>query len=143
MLIPDLNLLLNATNRHSLSYHESRTWWQGALLGSQPIGLCAPVTFGYIRLITNSKIFDQSLSVQEAFADVENWLDSPNTQWLEPDHSHLARVKELLLEAGTGGNLVTDAQIAAYAQQYNGTVCSADVDFRRFRVKWHNPLSAK
>ena len=49
----------------------------------------------------------------------------------------------LLLETGTGGNLVTDAQIAAYAQQYNATICSADSDFRRFDVKWLNPLARR
>jgi uncharacterized protein len=135
--------LLHATNRQSRSHRESRTWWQSTLLGSQPVGLCAPVVFGYIRLATNPKILDQPVSVQEAFTHVKTWLEYSSAQWLEPDHSHLERVKTLLLEAGTGGNLVTDAQIAAYAQQYNGTVCSADVDFRRFRVKWLNPLSAK
>jgi toxin-antitoxin system PIN domain toxin len=143
MLIPDINLLLHAAFRQSPSHHESRTWWQGTLRGSQPVGLCAPVIFGYIRLSTKPKIFDQALSVEQAFADVENWLQFPMTQWLEPDQSHLDRVKSLLLEVGTGGNLVQDAQIAAYAQQYNATICSADADFRRFRVKSLNPLARR
>jgi predicted nucleic acid-binding protein len=83
------------------------------------------------------------LSVEQAFAHVENWMESPVAQWLEPDFSHLDRVKSLLREVGTGGNLVTDAQIAAYGQQYNATICSADSDFRRFRVKWLNPLAPR
>jgi uncharacterized protein len=143
MLIPDVNLLLNATFRQNALHRESRAWWQGTLLGSQPVGLCAPIVFGYIRLSTNPKIFDQALSVQQAFADVENWLESPVAQWLEPDSSHLGRVKEFLLEVGTGGNLVTEAQIAAFGQQYHATICSADSDFRRFRVKWLNPLASR
>lgn len=143
MLIPDVNLLVHASIRQSASYRESRTWWQGILQGSQPVGLCAPVVFGYIRLSTNPRIFAGALSIEQAFADLENWLESPTTQWLEPDSLHLGRVKALLMEVGTGGNLVTDAQIAAYGQQYNATICSADSDFRRFRVKWLNPLSPR
>ena len=143
MLIPDVNLLLQAMFRESATHRESRTWWQEALLGSQPVGLCAPVIFGYIRLSTKPQIFGQALTVQQAFADVENWMEFPVAEWLEPDHLHLERVKAFLVEAGTGGNLVTDAQIAAYAQQYNATICSADSDFRRFAVKWLNPLSSR
>jgi toxin-antitoxin system PIN domain toxin len=143
MLIPDVNVLLDATFHQSASHHESRSWWQGTLQGSQPVGLCPPVIFGYVRLSTNPGIFDRALSVQQAFADVENWLEYPTTQWLEPDHFHLERVKSLLVDVGTGGNLVTDAQIAAYGQQYNATICSADSDFGRFHVKWLNPLSPR
>jgi toxin-antitoxin system PIN domain toxin len=134
MLIPDVNLLLNAMIRQSAYHHESRTWWQSTLSDSQPIGLCAPAVFGYIRLSTNPRVFDQPLSIQQAFIDVDIWLEYPSTQWLEPDEAHLGRVKSFLTEAGTGGNLVTDAQIAAYGQQYNATICSADSDFRRFDV---------
>jgi toxin-antitoxin system PIN domain toxin len=143
MLIPDVNILLNAAFRQSASHPECRAWWQGALQGSQPVGLCAPAIFGYVRLSTKSSIFSEALSVQRAFADVENWMEFPVVQWLEPDSTHLERVKGFLSEAGTGGNLVTDAQIAAYAQQYNATVCTADSDFRRFDVKYLNPLAPR
>jgi predicted nucleic acid-binding protein len=50
-------------------------------------------------------------------------------------------VKAFPLDASTGANLVTNAQIASYGQQYNATICSADRDFRRFDVKWLNPLA--
>ena len=115
MLIPDVNLLLDAAFRQSASHSEARRWWQATLAGSQIIGLCAPAIFGYIRLSTNPRIFAHALAVHEAFADVENWMGFPTTQWLEPDSSHLERVKALLNEVGTSGNLTTDAQIAAYA----------------------------
>jgi len=143
MLIPDVNLLLYATNRRSPSHSDSQKWWHNVLNGSIQVGLCAPVLFAYVRMATNPRIFTHPISVEQAFAYVENWMDHTIVQWLEPDHSHLTRVKTLLLEAGTGGNLVTDAQIAAYGLQYNATICSADFHFSRFQVKWHNPLSVK
>jgi hypothetical protein len=40
-----------------------------------------------------------------------------------------------------GGNLVTDAHLAALAIEHGLTLCSADTDFARFRkLKWENPL---
>jgi hypothetical protein len=141
MIIPDVNLLLYASDHQSPFHNEARKWWQATLHGNTQIGFCAPVIFAFVRLATHPKIFLRPLSVEQAFAHVENWIQFPTAQWLVPDDSHLARVKALLLKAGTGGDLVTDAQVAAYSQQYNGTVYSADLDFSRFRVKWLNPLS--
>jgi len=141
MIIPDVNLLLYAADSLSPFHAEARKWWQRTLQGTTSVGLCAPVIFGYVRLITHPKIFSQHVSVEHAFGHIENWMSFPTAQWLIPDDSHADRVKSLLINTGTGGNLVTDAQIAAYGQQYNGTICSADLDFSRFRVKWLNPLS--
>ena len=44
-------------------------------------------------------------------------------------------------EAGTGGSLTTDAQIAAVAKRCRAQVHTADTDFARFPgVRWGNPL---
>jgi toxin-antitoxin system PIN domain toxin len=143
MIIPDVNLLLYAADRRCLLYDKSREWWQSALRGPEQVGLCAPVVFGFVRLATNPKICGSPLTINQAFAQVDNWMEFPVALWLEPDTSHLDRVKTLLLKLGTGGNLVTDAQIAAYGQQYHATICSADLHFSRFDVKWLNPLAAR
>lgn len=141
MIIPDTNLLLYTTDRESLSHLKSQHWWNSTLQESKPVGLCAPAAFGYLRIVTNPRICRGAVTVQEAFAFVENWLSYPSVQWLEPDHVHLSRVKSLLMDLGTAGNLVPDAQIAAYAQQYNGVIYTADSDFKKFHgVRWKNPL---
>ncbi len=42
---------------------------------------------------------------------------------------------------GTGGNLCSDAVIAALAEEHGGRVHSTDADFARFSgVSWCNPL---
>lgn len=45
----------------------------------------------------------------------------------------LSTAETLLIQAGTGANLVSDAQIAAAAIRLNGVVHSADPDFARFQ----------
>jgi len=53
-------------------------------------------------------------------------------------------VGQLLVEAGAGGNLVSDAQIGALALGYGATVHTADTDFARLPgVVWKNPLLAR
>lgn len=51
-------------------------------------------------------------------------------------------LRELLEDAGTAGNLTTDAHLAAVAIEHGATLCSADRDFGRFSgLRWVNPLA--
>jgi uncharacterized protein len=48
----------------------------------------------------------------------------------------------LLRSAGTGGNLTTDAQVAAIALRLRAVVHTTDTDYARFRdLRWQNPLT--
>ncbi len=59
-----------------------------------------------------------------------------------PGPGHWAILKSLLRQAGTAGNLTTDAHIAALALEHGCTICSADNDFKRFPGVTHiNPLA--
>ena len=62
---------------------------------------------------------------------------------LNPGTQHLAILRRLLVEAGVGGNLVSDAHIAALAIEHQAEVHSNDGDFARFSgLRWRNPLLA-
>ncbi len=50
----------------------------------------------------------------------------------EPTARHVGILGDLLREAGTGGNLVTDAHLAALAVEYAATIVTWDRDFSRF-----------
>jgi len=46
------------------------------------------------------------------------------------------------LPMGTGGNLTSDAHLAALAIEHGAELCSSDHDFARFLgLKWRNPLA--
>jgi hypothetical protein len=141
VILPDTNLLLYATDAASPFHKKARSWWEGCLTARTTVGFARPAIFAFIRLSTHPAVFERPLAVEEAFAHLENWEAFAVVEWLEPDADHAKRVKRLLMEAGTGGNLVSDAQLAAYALQYDATVFSADLDFARFSgVKWKNPV---
>lgn len=51
-------------------------------------------------------------------------------------------LRKLLLLMGTGGNLTSDAHLAALAIEHGAELCSSDTDFARFQgLRWSNPLA--
>lgn len=111
--------------------------------GRQPVGLAYPVIFGFLRVGTSSRAFAKPMTLGEAWDHVQSWLERRLTQVLEPGAGHAERVIDLLRAAGSaGGNLVTDAQIAATAVAYRAVIHTADRDFMRFPgVKCRYPLA--
>jgi toxin-antitoxin system PIN domain toxin len=141
MIVPDANLLLYTYDRESPFHPAAARWWSGLLSGTEPVGLCPVVVFAFLRLATNARVFERPLTARDAGALIKSWLSRPNVRLLIAGPTHVETVCQLLAKAGTGGNLVTDAQIAALAQEYGATVHSADTDFARFAgVSWENPL---
>ncbi|WP_420446248.1 hypothetical protein [Candidatus Poriferisodalis sp.] len=54
----------------------------------------------------------------------------------------MATLRRLLVEAGVGGNLVSDAHIAALASEHQAEVHSNDADSGHFPgLRWRNPLA--
>ena len=132
MFIPDANILLYATDQNCADHETALAWWSETLQAGDEVGLCAVVAFAFVRLSTNRRVFLQPLSVKDACARVENWLEFPNVTWLDSKAEDFATASQLLENAGTAGNLTTDAHIAAIAQRIGGTVISCDQDFARF-----------
>jgi toxin-antitoxin system PIN domain toxin len=98
------------------------------------------VLLAFVRLTTNRAIFERAWSVDAALEQVERWLDAPASVLVEPTRRHLGLLRGLLLESGTGGNLVGDAHLAALALEHGATVVSFDRGFGRFAgVPWELP----
>ena len=73
--------------------------------------------------------------------NVREWLARPQVQFLTPGPEHVGVALRLLERVGTGASLTTDAQLAAYAVEFGGTIHSNDADFGRFAgVPWVDPL---
>ena len=133
MIVPDANLLLYATDSSSPFHGPAREWWTGCLNGAVPVGLCHPVVFAFIRLSTHPRAFERPLSLTRVTRIVRSWTDRQVTRTLYPGPQHVHNVLNLLAVTGSsGGNLVTDAQIAEIAIAHRAEVHTADHDFRRF-----------
>jgi toxin-antitoxin system PIN domain toxin len=141
MILPDANLLLYAVNTDSPDHRAAFEWWESLLESGAEVGLYTGVAFAFVRLATNRRVFGQPLSVEAAFAYLQNWLAFPSVTLVDAEAEDLVQAQRLLMEAGTGGNLVSDAQIAAAALRLKASIHSADADFDRFSgIDWQNPL---
>lgn len=142
MNIVDANVLLYAVNEQSDRHAESRAWLDRALSGAAVVGLSWIALLAFARLSTKPNLFPRPLSVEGAFDRVDAWLASPAAVLVEPTARHASLVRGLLSAAGTSGNLVNDAHLAALSIEHHGRVVSYDSDFTRFAgVSWSPPAT--
>ena len=141
MIVPDTNLLLYAYWEEVPFHHPARQWWETQVNGSERIGIPWAVISAFVRMITNRSAYATPATPSQAFNFVNEWFESPNVGTINPGTGHIGLFRRNLETAGVGGNLVTDAHIAALAMEYQAEVHTNDSDFGRFPgLKWRNPL---
>lgn len=142
MKLVDANVLLYAVNEDDPKHDDSRSWLDGALSGTESIGFAWPVLLAFLRLSTKVGLFPNPLTVGEAMLRVQAWVGQPPAVILEATPRHLDLLGGLLAGTGTGGNLVSDAHLAALALEHDAMVITYDADFGRFKgVRWRRPAS--
>lgn len=143
MIVPDINLLLYAAQRENRQHTRAAAWLEQLLNGDEPVGLPWAVSVGFVRLITNHRVFSSPLPVERALDIVDGWYSRRIVNPISPGEGHWRVLRALLLECGAGGNLTSDAHLAALCIERGATLHSADSDFGRFQgLRWFNPLTA-
>ena len=137
MRTPDVNVLLYAVNGDSPQHDTARTWIEASFSRPAGVGFCWPALLGFLRLATRRGIIARPLSIDEALGVVDTWLHHPGARLLNPTERHAAVLSRLLLGAGMGGNLVSDAHLAALAIEHGAELGSFDSDLARFAgLRW-------
>ena len=143
MILLDANMLLYAVNRDAPHHAAARTWLETALSGTQPVGLAWVVILAFLRISTNRRIFERPLEIRQATQFIDEWLEQPVTSVVLPGQNHWQILQTLVRQTGTGGNLTTDAHIAALCLEHGAAIVSTDHDFKRFPGVDHiNPLQS-
>jgi toxin-antitoxin system PIN domain toxin len=141
MKIVDLNVLLYTVNESSAQHEAIYEWWLEAIEGDESIGLPWVVLLGFLRLSTNPRVFPRPLPYQAALEKIESWLSLPVVHVPKEKDDHWVVLAGLLQDAGTAGNLVTDAHLAALSITRDALLVSCDNDFARFSgLRYLNPL---
>jgi toxin-antitoxin system PIN domain toxin len=98
---------------------------------------------GFLRIVTHRAVSENPMPVRSATGRVRSWLSHPNVKVVTPGEAHGEVLFRLLEQLGTGGNLTTDAHLAALAIEYQAELATTDSDFSRFEgLRWFNPLAA-
>lgn len=142
MILVDANILVYAHVSSFAQHGAARKWLDQQLNGSALVGLPWASLLAFLRLVTNSRIFEHPEPIADAWAQVQVWLACETVWTPAPTERHPELLGELLKLPGVHGNLVPDAHLAALAIEHGLTLCSADGDFARFRMlRWVNPIA--
>ena len=142
MILVDANLLIYAVNQDAPLNRKAKALLESVLSGHETVGFPWSVLLAFLRLTARPGLFRRPLPVDTAFDVIASWLDQMSVTIVHPGPRHLSILRELIQPLGTGGNLTSDAHLAALAIEHGAELCSSDTDFARFPgLKWRNPLS--
>ena len=143
MILIDANLLLYAYHPKAEQHEKSRAWLEAVLSGPDLVRFTWLTLWAFLRIATNSRVFERPLSPSEAAAAISTWLGQPVAGILDPGERHWDILRGLLRDGQTVGPLMMDAVLAAIGIEHGATLCTTDRDFSRFSgLKWTNPLAA-
>lgn len=98
---------------------------------------------GFVRVVTNPKVFKTPTSVDGAARFCEALLARPNCVRLRPGPRHFEIFLDLCRKTGAQGKLVADAYHAALAIENGCEWVTTDSDFSRFPgLRSRHPLAA-
>ncbi len=141
MLMPDVNVLVYA-HREDEAMHQGYADWLSQLVdGPESFGLSSLVAVGFLRIVTNSRIYADPSPMPVALAAVEQLAGHPRCRIVSPDAGHIDDVVGLCRASGIGGKHIADAQHAAVAISAGCTWVTRDRDYAKFEshgLRWQH-----
>jgi uncharacterized protein len=141
MLMPDVSILVYAHREDERTHAAYRRWVEAMVDGIQPFALSVLVAVGFVRVVTNSRIYPTPTPLPLALATVESLASHPRCRVVAPGPAHLTDVAALCRSTGATGKLVADAQHAVVATAAGCTWVTRDRDFSRFEphgLRWEH-----
>jgi uncharacterized protein len=131
---PDVNVLVAVFRSDHPHHGPARNWLTSArnscAEGSATLTLLPMVVAGFLRLVTNGRVFVNPDSIEAAVAFIDALLGSPGVE-LRTSGAEWPLLRDKLLTLGLQGNFVTDAWIAAATEVLSEHLVTFDRDFRR------------
>lgn len=142
MIAVDTNILVYAHRAESAFYSQAFECLRSLAEGGQQWGIPVSCLHEFLSVVTNPKIFSPASGYEQALAQIDAWLASPQAHVLHSGSQHWRIVSELARKAKLQGGQFHDARIAALCIENGVSVLwSADRDFGRFKaLKTVNPL---
>lgn len=138
--MPDVNVLVYAHREESPSHARYAQWLITLATGPEPFALSEFVLHGFVRVVTNSRIFDPPSTTQQAFQFLDELIARPSCTMIRAGQSHWRIFRQLCDQTEVRGKLVADAVHAALAIESGCEWVTADTDFARFAptLRWRH-----
>jgi hypothetical protein len=137
LILPDVNILINAFRRDAGMHEICRTWLDSVIGGTESFGISPQVLASVFRVTTNPRAYHQPNSIEQATAFAQLLLDHPRCVVIQPGPRHWAIFCDLCRAVKAQGNLVPDAWFAALAIEHGCEWVTDDRDYALFPgLRW-------
>lgn len=143
MRLCDVNVLIYAHREESVEHEAYAAFLCQMAEGDAAFGLSEAVLSGFVRIVTNPRVFKQPTPITMALGFCESLRARPQAVVLRPGERNWRIFHALCHNLPASGKLVADAWHAALAIEHGCQWISTDSDFARFpSLDWKHPLQA-
>jgi hypothetical protein len=136
-----VNVLIYAHRREAPEHKRYAEWLQRTAEGVEPFGLSELGASGFVRIVTNPKVWEEATTTEDALEFVDRLRQRANARLLTHGPGSWEIFARLCREARARGKLVADAYHAALAIEHGCELVTADGDFARFAgLRHRHPL---
>lgn len=143
MILPDVNVLAYAFRREAADHERYATWLTEVAAGLDDLAIVDSVLVGFVRIVTNPRIFEDPAPTAEALRFVDVLRSAGRARPLHATEATWSAFASLAHgDRQVRGNLVPDAWLAALAVTHGCRLATADRGFSRFPgLDWFDPAS--
>ena len=138
--MPDVNVLVYAHREETAEHGRYAAWLIDLATGPEPFALSEPVLQGFLRIVTNPRIFDPPSTIPQAFEFLDALLERSGCHLVGTGPRHWAIFRRLCEGGKLRGKIIADAAHAAVAIESGCEWVTADTDFARFTplLRWRH-----
>lgn len=141
MLLADVNAFVYAHRPESDDHERYRAWLTAALSGPEPFGVSELVLSGFLRIVTNHRVYRDPTPPEVALEFCDRVLAGPAAVRVRSGPGHWDLFSGACRVVGARANVVPDAYLAALAVEHGATWLTTDRAFARFPgLRWRHPL---
>jgi len=142
MLLPDVNVLINAFRPETVDHERCHRYIQQMINGDSSYAVSDFVVNGFVRTVTNRRIYLNPDPLERALEFAAAYRNQPHASVVDAGARHWEIFTRLSRKAGATGNLIPDAYLAALAIEHGCEFVTCDRDFARFEgLRWRSPLN--
>ncbi len=132
MKLPDVNVLVYAFRHDAQRHAVAREWINSAADANARFAISKLTLSGFVRIVTNRRIYADPTPLSAAFDFCESILAQPNCKVVEPGERHWPIFQRACTETNTRGGDTTDAWYAALAIEWGCEFVTFDRDFLKY-----------
>jgi uncharacterized protein len=141
VILADVNVLVYAHRKDLPQHDRCHGRLSEEVESGRSYALCDATLTGFLRVVTNGRIFDDPTPLPVAFQTIEDLRGQPGAIQLTPGARHWALFTDLCSAVGARGNDIPDAYLAALAIESGSELVTADRGFGRFPgLRWSCPV---